>query len=71
MEVHEFIVWLDVGFFVASVDVELGKYGLSCLYSLFASLCFATLCFAMCCLRCVRFDLQVGDRDVKEVHMKR
>ena len=25
----------------------------------------------MLCLRCVRFDLQVGDSDVKEVHMKR
>ena len=25
----------------------------------------------MCCLRCVRFDIQFGDSDVKEVHMKK
>ena len=42
-----------------------------CVVRLVASLCFATLCFAMCCLRVVRFDVQVGDRDVKEVHRKR
>ena len=38
--------------------------------SLCASICFATLCFAMCCLHCARFDVQGGDRDVKEVHAK-
>ena len=36
-----------------------------------ASLCFATLCFAKFCLRFVRFDVQVADRNVKEVYMKR
>ena len=40
-------------------------------FSLVASLCFATLCFAMRCLRMVRFDVQVGDSYVKEVHRKR
>ena len=40
---------LDLGFFVASFDLEFGKYGLSCfmLYLLsFASLRFASPCFA-------------------------
>ena len=49
--------------------LERMDYG--CVFSLFVSLCFATLSFAMCCLRVVRFDVQVGDSDVKEVHRKR
>ena len=36
-----------------------------------ASLCFATRGFAMCRLRVVRCDVQVGDRDVKEVRKNR
>ena len=69
MKVHEHFLYGWILFLLLQAGMrhlERKHYG--CLFSLLALLCCVTLCFAMCCLRVVRFDVQVGDRDVKEAH---
>ena len=72
MEVHEHFLYGWILFLLLQAGMwHLERMDYGCCFSLFASLCFATLCFAMCCLRVVRFDVQVGDSDVKEAHRKK
>ena len=67
-----FLVWLHVVFSCCELGCGTWKgWMMDVVCDLCASLCFATRGFAICCLRVVRCDVQVGDRNVKEVHMKK